>query len=1093
MGLVTKLRVELDAASRAAMRESFKAAAGESLAALKGAFDTHMGGLKVQLAKGLIDPAEFKRQADEAAKAFNTAVTGRIDELGKKGKLATKDYNQLTGALKTTGGAIGGVAAATGGLGAAFGKMKVMLGALGVGFGLMQLKNFAKDLVTLGQNAAETSDKFSVTFGPATQRASEFLEDFANKAGLTTERGQDLMATIASMAQGMGMTKEASASFAMEVLKLAGDLQSFHNIPIKETFENIRSGLIGQSEPMRKYGALLDENRVQMEAVRMTGKGMNAEFSVQEKVAARMSLMLQDTKVAYNNLNDTADSAANTARRLSTEWMDQKTKMGEHLMPAWKSLLNAVDDNKEAITALITVVGAVLGGFFIGLMKTGELLVVSVGLVGDAVKGLFASVVFVITGFTATALSNLQTFIGWVAVLADKLGMDKVADKFNGMAEGLQGTIDGLNKKSNASWDDMQEHGGNAIDRLKNVVERASEGIVTEGAKAGEGIKTGVKAGTDAAGAEMGGLPEQMSKAAMKMAQELKKHWTDVAPKQMMDALEKVNKFAVENAKTTAEALLIIYQQERDARVQGIRDAILFEGNARAEHRAAELHAELASIQTVLDNSKASEGEKQVARTRTAQIQKELADLQKATDVENHALRINQITAEMAKLEEEIRQEGISAERRGEIFRRQAALQDELEAARVGQALANAAKEQHTNETMSAWERADRVAQLQEELLAQERILNDKKASEDEKRRAEAETARLKREIEIVQRGDATTTASHEITEEARYTMSAKEMAASRQARILEEHLAHVSGITRITDEMQSGWGPQILDIVGKIGLTNTGLGEGITKAIGLGGQFGDLVGKAASFTANIASGNWLGAIQTGIGLVGDLIGALGGLFRGSKDPERAQENERLFELARGGDQNALERLYVMSSRGSSDGSVGWATRKMRDDAWNKYLAAGGTKPDTRTSGRGLAERQATERGEGYHIGGVVGGPSGGPAGAWADAPRLHRGGVLRANEQRAVLEHGEIVLSNAMLSSWDSAVGGLASLMYHRGGIVGDTMNTRNFTVNGGITVHAAPGTNGRVLVDQMYREMNTRFGAGVQDETTRYGNSRI
>lgn len=50
---------------------------------------------------------------------------------------------------------------------------------------------------------------------------------------------------------------------------LLHDLSSFHNADIAQVKEDVQSGLIGETEPLRKYGILLTEAKVKQKGYRL--------------------------------------------------------------------------------------------------------------------------------------------------------------------------------------------------------------------------------------------------------------------------------------------------------------------------------------------------------------------------------------------------------------------------------------------------------------------------------------------------------------------------------------------------------------------------------------------------------------------------------------------------------------------------------------------------------------------------------------------------------------------------------------------------------------------------------------------------------
>ena len=62
------------------------------------------------------------------------------------------------------------------------------------------LFDFSKSAIDAAVSAEEAAAAFETTFGSAAERATKFLEDFANKAGLTVGEAQQLQATLGAVA-----------------------------------------------------------------------------------------------------------------------------------------------------------------------------------------------------------------------------------------------------------------------------------------------------------------------------------------------------------------------------------------------------------------------------------------------------------------------------------------------------------------------------------------------------------------------------------------------------------------------------------------------------------------------------------------------------------------------------------------------------------------------------------------------------------------------------------------------------------------------------------------------------------------------------
>jgi hypothetical protein len=901
-GLIQKVQLMLDEATRAQLVAQMRAAGQQGMAGFKQGIDQSIPGIKSST-QGIGN--EFKNMGTEGAKA-------------------------------------------AGGLSGAFGSLKGILAGFGITFGAMGIKNFIVDMFNLGSNVEETASKFRTTFGPATEAAGNFLAEFANKAGLSNQAGQDMLATIGAMTQGMGASQQASRPFSESILKLAGDFQSFHNVPIEETFGAIRSGLVGQYEPMRRFGVVLSQAEVNTRALVTTGKTHEDQLTALEKSQAALTLMYEKAGPALGDLDRTQDSTANTARRLSAEWTDMRTEMAEKMMPVFGDLLRMIDDNRAGITKLMGTIGDFiatgLGRLPPLLLNTStELSVLAAGFdrFGHFVQMAFAQMLGAVADFAAGALEKVQWFLNAAAKALAFLGYEEDARKMREAAKDMEGTITSLETFARDKREDADQHNNQIQASFRAQAQATAEKVKEEAAAGGEAIKTETEKGVEGAKTSIQTIPGAVKSAITEISGEMRQFWTVDLPNQ-------------------------------------VDLSAVTQGNIIRDHLDG------------LDEYLLAQDKKK---------------------------------------------------------------QDEI----LGR----------TKERMAEETQANRDAeqkQLQDELYHLEQYLARNMGTEEERRKAFERSSQIKQELDSLDARNAIAKATqrgeHERTETGKTE--------TRQ----------VDAYTKIRLKIDDV-GSAINGVVGLLGLADTAVG-------GLINGFVSLASKAAGFVASIASGNWLGAIQTGIGLVGDLVGAIGGLFKTSKDPGRQQGNIAWEKAAMAGDDAALERLFAMSGRKSA--SEGWATDAAKNDAWIRYAAVINARTGVTPRDPGIQR----------HWGGVIGiGDSGaipaGMEGMFALAPRAHRGMILDRGERPIIAEVGEIILPNHVLGSWETAASALSAMMAHRGALVGGGGSiSHSFTLNGGVTIHGG-GAGAPALADAFIREVDVRLGGQLGEHGARIGRSRL
>ena len=203
------------------------------------------------------------------------------------------------------------------------------------------LLGFSKSALDAAVSAEEAGAAFDTTFGTAAARATLFLEDFANKAGLTVGEAQQLQATLGAVAQGIGFTQEASADLSIELTKLAADVASFSNIsagaePVLQAF---RSALVGEREALKTYGIAITEADVQTKAFEQTGKDSADSLNRQEKALATLALIQEKAAVQIGDLERTTASFANQSRALNAELRQLNEEIGQEIIPIATELL----------------------------------------------------------------------------------------------------------------------------------------------------------------------------------------------------------------------------------------------------------------------------------------------------------------------------------------------------------------------------------------------------------------------------------------------------------------------------------------------------------------------------------------------------------------------------------------------------------------------------------------------------------------------------------------------------------------------------------------------------------------------------------
>jgi hypothetical protein len=293
------------------------------------------------------------------------------------------DVTQLKKGLADAESAIKGVDSnvkkASAGMSNFVGTLKTVGAAMGATFAAAQVANFAKQSVMAASNMQESLSKVRVVFGEGAAEVEKFGASAAQNLGISNQAALEAAGTYGNLFQAFGLGQGEAQKMSTSLVQLAADMASFNNTSIDQAITALRSGLSGETEPLKRFGVALSEVRLKEEALRMgLIKTTSGTLPVAIKSQAAYSLILKDTALAQGDYARTADGTANTMKTLQAKLEDAKVALGEALMPAFRGLLGILNllipvlktigkfftENKDALKVLAIYVGALTAAFY---------------------------------------------------------------------------------------------------------------------------------------------------------------------------------------------------------------------------------------------------------------------------------------------------------------------------------------------------------------------------------------------------------------------------------------------------------------------------------------------------------------------------------------------------------------------------------------------------------------------------------------------------------------------------------------------------------------------------------------------------------
>ena len=124
--------------------------------------------------------------------------------------------------------------------------------------GLVMIARKALDTIKTGidyaSDLAEVQNVVDVTFGSATEAINSWSKECLAAYGMNEVSAKRYAGTIGAMLKSSGLAGDAIVDMSKDMVGLAGDMASFYNLDLETAFEKIRSGISGETEPLKQLG-----------------------------------------------------------------------------------------------------------------------------------------------------------------------------------------------------------------------------------------------------------------------------------------------------------------------------------------------------------------------------------------------------------------------------------------------------------------------------------------------------------------------------------------------------------------------------------------------------------------------------------------------------------------------------------------------------------------------------------------------------------------------------------------------------------------------------------------------------------------------
>ena len=269
-----------------------------------------------------------------------------VFEVTADGKHAIADIKAITKAIQQETGKWDAAAKeATDGI---EGKFSGMLKKLAAGFSAVKigkaLLDLGKDALQAASDLQEVQNVVDTTFGSNSNKIETWAKDAGTQFGLTETQAKKFTSTMGAMLKSSGLAGDEIVSMSTDLAGLAADMASFYNLDFEEAFSKIRSGISGQTMPLKELGIDLSVDTLNAYALAQGLQKTFSQMSQSEQTVLRYQYLMQATADAQGDFARTSTGYANSLRTLETNLTTLKTNLGNVLLDIVNPLISGINE-----------------------------------------------------------------------------------------------------------------------------------------------------------------------------------------------------------------------------------------------------------------------------------------------------------------------------------------------------------------------------------------------------------------------------------------------------------------------------------------------------------------------------------------------------------------------------------------------------------------------------------------------------------------------------------------------------------------------------------------------------------------------------
>ncbi|MDR1447677.1 MAG: hypothetical protein LBI63_01755, partial [Candidatus Ancillula sp.] len=237
--------------------------------------------------------------------------------------------------------------------------------------GIKAVPNMITSLANASSDLSESQNVVEQTFKSSSEQVIKWAKVIGESSGISQTSATKYVGSMGAMLKSSGLSEDAAKNMSQIIVQLSGDMASFYNLDNETAWEKIRSGIAGETEPLKQLGINMSVANLEAYALSSGIEKSYSSMTQAEQVQLRYGYLMKQTADAQGDFSNTSDSLANKTRIAELNFENLNTELGNVLAPTVSDITSKftelLQENSPELKNALTTINPIIGNIVDGL------------------------------------------------------------------------------------------------------------------------------------------------------------------------------------------------------------------------------------------------------------------------------------------------------------------------------------------------------------------------------------------------------------------------------------------------------------------------------------------------------------------------------------------------------------------------------------------------------------------------------------------------------------------------------------------------------------------------------------------------------